>query len=1037
MNTRAWREAKDEELSVQDTVRAGEERELGTRDTQLRSAELGTLETIAPTGATVASELPTPELDRLEAAQIKGAIMRDLFDATAPAARIGRFTVLERLGEGGMGVVYAAYDEQLDRKVAVKVLRGGGGREDRSGRVRLLREAQAMARLSHPNLITVHEVGEHDDQVYVAMEFVAGRDLDAWLRTGPSWREVVDVFVDAAAGVAAAHAAGILHRDLKPHNIMRGDDGRVKVLDFGLARARDASERPAQLERGGSLVDARLTRTGAILGTPAYMSPEQHEGADLDERSDQFSLCAALYEGLYAQLPFAGETMVELVDNARKARVRPPPASSKVPAWVERIVRRGLARDPAERFPSVDALRSALRRDPVKRRRRALAVAGFAALMAGGGFAASSLAAPPATQTCADGTEEIAAVWDAGRKATIEAAFVAADPRLGPATWSRVESALDARAEAWAAMRTEVCESHLSGRQSAALLDLRMACLDRRMEGLDALLTVFTSADEGVVLNAVDAVGGLSPLATCADVDALNAPIRPPENPRDRAQLARQRAALERVAAAQLTGRYREALSVLEPIAAAAEELAYPPLTAEVALARGRALQELTDDGADGALTEALTTGLIAGAEAIAAEAAARRLFVSSELLGEAKAAARDIPVVEALVARTSERPNLRWLWTNNAAVAQQNAEQLEEARTLYRRARDVARADGRPGLAAISTVNLGLLVVSEGRLAEAAGLWEESAAALGEHLGEHHPKTLRVRILAAQANAEGGRVDAARAALDEAVGPLAEHLGDDAREVLMARLLGAELDIKERRFTDALAVADAVAGAASSPGPAADAEWLAGLALLGLGRREEALARARAAVERAGDDGPLRVAQLSYLGDTLTAAGLYDEAAAAHREALDAALAALGEEAPRVAIIRSGLGRALLARGDLEEARVALTQAVDALRERHPESPYLTRAYATLGAIERARGDLAAAENALRIAVDRASDFDARSLERADLQLALAELLRERADGTTTAEAAGLAEAANDTYRARGAAFTAELAATEALAER
>src|SRR5262245_37690244 len=208
-----------------------------------------------------------------------------------------------------MGVVYAAYDPELDRRVALKLLHAGGSVEARK---RLLREAQAMARLAHPNVIAVHDVGTWGDEVFVAMEFVEGPTLAERVRDEePGWREVLDLYLQAGEGLAAAHVAGIVHRDFKPQNALVGRDGRVRVLDFGLARGtgalppREAEEGPDSGAAPGLLVTP-LTRSGSRMGTPAYMSPEQFEGLPADELSDQFSFCVALYEALYGERPFGG-----------------------------------------------------------------------------------------------------------------------------------------------------------------------------------------------------------------------------------------------------------------------------------------------------------------------------------------------------------------------------------------------------------------------------------------------------------------------------------------------------------------------------------------------------------------------------------------------------------------------------------------------------------------------------------------------------------------------------------------------------------
>jgi predicted Ser/Thr protein kinase len=306
---------------------------------------------------------------------LKNVIKAQLFPDHAVPVTIGRFRVLRPLGAGGMSFVYAAYDEKLDRRIALKLLRGG---ETPDSQPRLLREAQAMARLAHPNVVAVHEVGTWNDQVYVAMEFVKGRDLRTWLAEAPQHHaDVVEVFTAAGRGLAAAHHAGIVHRDFKPANVLLGDDGRVRVVDFGLARTGNEqlpdlshTRLPAPI----TSLSTSLTMTGALVGTPAYMSPEQHAGRLADARSDQFSFCVALWEGLYGVTPFAGQTLAALAEEVVAGRIAPVPEDSNVPAWLRRVLLRGLAVDPAARWPSMDDLLDELARDPEKLRRARLRV---------------------------------------------------------------------------------------------------------------------------------------------------------------------------------------------------------------------------------------------------------------------------------------------------------------------------------------------------------------------------------------------------------------------------------------------------------------------------------------------------------------------------------------------------------------------------------------------------------------------------------------------------------------------------------------
>ncbi|HEX8951700.1 MAG TPA: serine/threonine-protein kinase, partial [Polyangia bacterium] len=344
-----------------------------------------------------------------------------------PLARgtaVWRYLLLDPIGQGGMGVVYKAYDPDLDRTIALKLMRAGDIDAGQL-RERLLREAQALARLQHPNVVAVHDVGTFHGDVFIAMELVAGPTLRAWLKAQPRRpREVLDVFLEAGKGLAAAHRAGLVHRDFKPDNVILGDDGRVRVVDFGLARTAihdtvsdgatpaPASElevtsvgraasplpRPAppsapapaapasavgatpSLPSGTNLLASPLTHAGAVVGTPRFMAPEQHLGAGADERADQFSFCVSLYHALYGAFPFEGDTTEQMIDRVLAGRVSEPPPGSKVPRWLRQVLLKGLAREADQRYPSVEALLAALAADPSVVRRRRLGIA--AALLA-------------------------------------------------------------------------------------------------------------------------------------------------------------------------------------------------------------------------------------------------------------------------------------------------------------------------------------------------------------------------------------------------------------------------------------------------------------------------------------------------------------------------------------------------------------------------------------------------------------------------------------------------------------------------------
>ncbi len=317
--------------------------------------------------------------------------------ATSDGPRLGRYVSLERIGAGAMGVVYEATDSELGRRVALKLLK----RPDRELTERLVREARAMARVTHPNVVAVYEVGVTDASTYIAMELVEGASLRAWQGGGRAMVEILEAYRAAGHGLAAAHAAGIVHRDFKPDNVLVGTDGRVRVTDFGLAASRPAEGGGRASGRllasgigDGSIAgdggagaggagegrrgsfDVELTTAGTVLGTPAYMAPEQFTGGNVDPRTDQFSFCVALYEALYGVRPFAGKSFTELGENVCDGKMTPPPARSRVSNAVRAIVLRGLAVKPGDRYATMDHLLAELGRDRARPWRRAATVLG-------------------------------------------------------------------------------------------------------------------------------------------------------------------------------------------------------------------------------------------------------------------------------------------------------------------------------------------------------------------------------------------------------------------------------------------------------------------------------------------------------------------------------------------------------------------------------------------------------------------------------------------------------------------------------------
>ena len=352
-------------------------------------------ETLPPDSPSAASTYESGEGD--DADELPG----DDVDLLARGSAIGRYLVLERLGAGAMGVVYAAYDPELDRKIALKLLRPQTAKGDVARRqARMVREAKAIAKLSHPNVVAIFDVGVHEGQVFMAMEHLAGGTLSEWMAAKKrSWRDIVKMFVEVGKGLAGAHVEGLVHRDFKPDNVLLDKNGVPKVVDFGLVRLsagapeltdsgalRESSSRiePQPATPPTFAAGTALTRTGALTGTPAYMAPEQFAGKPVDARTDQFAFCVALFEALYGERPFAGTNVIALADSVITGRIREAPKGAEVPAWLRRVVARGLATTPEARWPSMETLAGALADDPaIKRRRRSLITASVGLLLVG------------------------------------------------------------------------------------------------------------------------------------------------------------------------------------------------------------------------------------------------------------------------------------------------------------------------------------------------------------------------------------------------------------------------------------------------------------------------------------------------------------------------------------------------------------------------------------------------------------------------------------------------------------------------------
>ena len=765
-------------------------------------------------------------------------------------SRIGRYLVIDELGAGGMGVVYAAYDPELDRKVAIKLMyaEADDARAHRSQAL-LLREAQAMARLAHPNVAVVHDVGTHEGDVFVAMEFIRGQTLQQWLRQEPRpWALVVEAFIQAGRGLAAAHAAGLVHRDFKPSNAMIGDDGRVRVLDFGLCFHEATAD--VHETSGERRIDVRITRREEVVGTPAYMPPEQFlRGGVVGPASDQFSFCASLYEALYGQLPFAGDTVHAVSLAISRGELRPAPRGSRVPLWLHSAVSRGLRSEAKDRFASMEALLRVLDRKGT-RTRGTFAIAAGLAVCAGltGFWTARSQAL--VEDPCSGGAAEIADVWLSQRPAA-EQALVSAGPAFAEEIWPRVAAELDRYAKDWQDMHRDACLAHRRGETSDILLDRRMACLARRKSALGEAVAVLAEADTEVALHALEVVSQLPGLARCADLEALAAEVPPPSDPKVRAGVDALRPRLLRVPALDNAGLGAAAVALADEVLRAAETLAEPAMLADALLQRGRLgihrpgrLHE-----PEALLTRAYLTALAGRLDETAAEALALRLYVRGRDEGGATRALEDLPVAEAMVARLASPGRVRGLLLNNAGAVALAVGDAERGAALFREALAVREAalGGQHLEVAFTLVNLAMVSPQD---AERMRLLQRALKIFDHELGEAHPQTIDVRQTASLYASDPRE---ARALLAPGCAALGRFSPDDRAR--RARCLGF-LAHHAAEAGDAGAAAgmlrevdELLGGADAPPMPTAEAAALRARAALSSGRSRPAAQLLRAAL--------------------------------------------------------------------------------------------------------------------------------------------------------------------------------------------
>jgi tetratricopeptide (TPR) repeat protein len=855
-------------------------------------------------------------------------------------ARMGRYELQSMIGAGGMGVVFAARDPELDRIVAVKVLHASIS-SSAQGALRLRREGQTMARLTHPNVIRVYDVGEAHGSLFVAMEYIAGDTLQRWLaRQARTPDEIFATFVLAGRGVAAAHAAGLVHRDFKPSNVLVGDDGRVLVTDFGLARS--AHDDGDLLSSGGGTsgsILGTITAAGHQPGTPAFMAPEQHAGDTVDERADQFSFCVALWTALFDAPPYPGRTPEQLrASTARGVLTRPSAdVAARVPRRVRDAIERGLRPAPRDRHPSMNDLLAELA--PPPRPARAAWALAAVAVIAAGAIAATWAIRPAKAEPCSGARREIAAVWGPAERSAVERAFAATGVAFAADAGARAFAYLDRWSDRWVQAHTEVCRATRVDRsQSERTMDLRIACLERQRAYLGTLVDYFGQADADVVVRSSELALGLPAQTACDDVASLaaaspaevdDAELEPLERRLDEAEL--------RLAA----GKYDEGLPIAAEVLAAANQRHAVALAARAGTTLGR-LQMAT-----GVYEEGLPTLFRAALDAqithqpdVEVRAWAVTLAIMAWRNKPEEEEARIYALGDAAI-RRAPAP----LWSRQAGFLHNHADYLDhtlrrpwQAIPLWSLALGILRHHAPSDEVAIASTldSLGGAFADVGSPDLGIAMQREALVMRERLFGPEHPVVAGSMHNLAARLADVGRADEAEALYVRALALKIRTLGEHHPRVSNTLIEYGELLITAGRFDEGLAMARrdvelwAADQGAGSP-EAADSRRALGDALFITGHPEDALAeyrRARDAFLAIGDaEMKAEAAGVSLaMVRPLIALDRLDEAAAA---------IATFEGSPTIPL-HLARARLALARHALGEAR----REVDAANALHAATP-------------------------------------------------------------------------------------------------
>ena len=695
---------------------------------------------------------------------------------TTPAGpRLGRYRVLDLLGRGGMGSVYQAFDPDLDRPVALKVLHAAADRAHH----RLLREARAMAKLSHPNVVQVHEVGSFTGGWYIAMELIEGQTLGRWA-LGRTSRDRLRACLEAGRGLAAAHRAGLVHRDFKPSNVLCDDEGRARVTDFGLVASPGVTQRPWRETEPSPPSESWTTRTGAVLGTPGYMAPEQRLGAPADERSDQFSFCVTTWQILSGRHP---------------GRRMPPTWPTDVPRIRRRLLdalRRGMRSRPDDRWPSMPALLSELERCLAPRRWPWLVVPAVA-LAAWGTF--EGVQHHDRQQRIADCQAEgdaIQPVWNATKADEVSAAVASAKVEGAETIGARVLPWLDARAEQWQAQARNACTlTHVERTWDEDTYERAQWCLVQHRVAMKALVDDLVTTDPKASLKAVQAAATPTTVKQCTDPNALAAAGEVPRG-QQRALAEEVRAQLERGKLHLLHGRVEPAQSLARSARRQADANSMAVLGIEAKLLEARSVREAGEFDKSRELThEVYLDATRIQAWGLAADSASTMVFLEGRDVGRTEQARLWADLTDVAIGHAGDPLTLRATRrATSLALAEQHAGNYDAALELVEEAAAMTEASLGPDHPALATAVMrqGTVQQRRGELSEALELFERALALDKRALGPSHPMVGNGLVSLGTAQARLGRWAESESTLREAIAILDRSMGPDHVWTLSAR---------------------------------------------------------------------------------------------------------------------------------------------------------------------------------------------------------------------------------------------------------